>query len=31
MLPVPNMPGLGLWQGCEYPRITQGVEFSRMS
>ena len=25
---VLNMPGLGIWQGCEYARITQGSEYA---
>ena len=24
--PVLNMPGLRIWQGCEYARVTQGAE-----
>ena len=26
MPPVLNMPGLGIWQGCEYPRVTKSAE-----
>ena len=26
--PVFNMPGLRMWQGCEYARVTQGVEYA---
>ena len=25
---VLNMPGLRLWQGCEYARVTQGAEYA---
>ena len=26
--PVLNMPGLRIWQGCEYARVTKGVEYA---
>ena len=26
MLSVLNMPGPGIWQGCEYTRVTQAAE-----
>ena len=28
MPPVLNMPGLGIWQGCEYARVTEGAEYA---
>ena len=27
-LPVLNMSGLRIWQGCEYARVTQGAEYA---
>ena len=24
---VSNMPGLGIWQDCEYARFTKGTEY----
>ena len=30
-LPVLNKPGLRIWQGSEYPRVTQGVEYAWIS
>ena len=29
--PVLNIPGLRLWQGCEYARVTQGAEYASIS
>ena len=26
--PVLNMPGLRIWQGCEYAKVTQGAEYA---
>ena len=31
MPPVLNMPGLGIWQGCEYARVTQGSGYARIN
>ena len=28
MSPVLNMPGLGIWQGCEYARVTKSAEYA---
>ena len=28
MAPVLNMPGLEVWQGCEYARVIQGSEYA---
>ena len=28
ILPVLNMPGLGIWQGCEYAGFIQGSEYA---
>ena len=29
--PVLNMPGLTIWQGCEYARVTQGTEHTMLN
>ena len=29
--PVPDMPGLRIWQGCKNPRVTQGAEYASIS
>ena len=29
--PVLNMPGLRIWQGCEYARVTQVAEYAWIS
>ena len=31
MPPVLNMPGLDIWQGGEYARVTQGAEYALIS
>ena len=28
MPPILNIPGLGVWQGCEYARAIQGAEYT---
>ena len=28
---VLNMPGLGIWQGCEYATVIQGAEYASIS
>ena len=30
-LPVLNMQGLRIWQGCEYTRVTQDAEYAQIS
>ena len=29
MSPVLNMPGLGIWQGFEYARVTKSAEYAK--
>ena len=29
-MPPVLMPGLRIWQGCEYAMVTQGAEYSRI-
>ena len=31
MLPVLNMPGLGIWPGCEYAEVAHGPQYAGIS
>ena len=31
MPPVLNRPGVGMWQGCEYVKVTQGADYAGIS